>query len=422
MLQSLKKYFVFLVLITCFSALKAQEFNNNNIVFIDNPSAWDSLINLSTKQQKPIFIDAFAPWCMPCKTMHKKVFSKAAVAEYYNKHFINVRINTESDLGKTLVKKYNVQAYPTFLFLNKDGQLMHRASGFLEDTLFLQLGKDALSPLSQSENLASRFTNGDRNPDFLYKYAYMLYKNNNLAYMDIVNAYLQTQNSWDNEASMRIIFDLIDDVQHGAFGYYLNNRKQFLKYYSQEEIEQKTMQAAMYELNEMIFEKEDDFDIDIDVAFVFYKYFPKDKGTQYAEYYKLIFLANQGDWEEFFNKAFYYELKYLSHPQLMKKRAEDYNFRSQQYIDLASMVSKNSLDKKHLKTARRWAKRSASLNPSYQNYHTLASYYYQLNDKKKSKKYLKKAFHRAQKVSMVDREFLAELEVFKRRVWTMGKG
>ena len=389
------------------------------IRFIETPAHWDSIFALAQSENKAVFIDAYANWCMPYKSMNKKVFNKNWLGEYYNQHFINIRIETETPLGKEISKKFAIHAYPTFLFFNKEGQLIHRASGFLNDTLFLDLGKQALNPLLQSENLAIRFEQGDRDPDFLFKYAYILHKNNDLAYMDIVNAYLATQNVWSGEKTLQIIFDLIDDVQHGAFGYYLNHQKLFRKYYTEDEIETKTMQAVIHELNEMIFEKEDEFDIEQDVPFVFYKYFAKDKATPHIDYYKLLFFANQGDWKEFFNTAFYYELKYLSHPNLLKKRQEDYKFRGQKYRDLAAMVSKNSLDKKHLQTARRWTKRSVSLDPSYQNYYALASFYYNLNDKKKAKKYLKKSFHRAQKVSMVDREFLAELEVFKRQVWTM---
>jgi thioredoxin-related protein len=411
-----------LLLLSLFLAISSlPSFAQSELEFSPTPNQWDSLVLLAKQQNRPIFVDAYASWCMPCKSMKKKVFARDNVGNHYNSTFISFRIDTETKLGREIANTYAINAYPTFLYFSPDGKLLHRASGFLQDTLFIQVGKDALNPLKQSENLAQRYQQGDRDPDFLYQYAYLAFKNNNPLYVDIANTYLKTQADWKSERTMRLIFELIDDVQNGAFGYYLTNQAEFEKLYGRDKVERKTLQAAVWELNSQIFEKEDSFDIDKDVPFVFYKYFDREKAHQYTDYYKLLFNANQGEWDVFFSLAKHYERSHLWYKQRGKNRKEDYIRRAEQYLELAQMVSRNSLDKKHFKTTRRWLRRSVYLNPDYQNCYALANHYYNLNQKKQANKYLRKAFKRAKKVSAVDREFMAELEVFRYQVKEMKK-
>lgn len=409
--------FLFLIFALSFSAAQAQD----GISFIDTPESWDSILAVAKQQNKPIFIDTYASWCMPCKSMKKKVFSKDAVGEYYNANFINVRIDTETKLGQQLVNSHAIDAYPTFLFFAPNGALKHRVSGFFEDSLFVQVGKDALDPLKQSENLSHRYEQGERAPDFLYQYAYIAFRNNNSIYPTLADSYLKTQTDWKQERTLRLIFELIDDVNTGAYGFYLTNQPDFEKIFGRDLVEQKTLRAAVHELSLLIFEKEDSFDINKDVPFVFYKYFDRERAHQYADYYQLIFNANQGEWPTFFQLAKHYERQHLWYKQKGRNRKEDYIRRAQQYLELSQMVSRNSLEKSHLKTTRRWLRRSVYLNPDYQNCYALANYYYHLNDKKKANKYLRKAFKRAKKVSTIDREFMAELEVFRYQVREMKK-
>ncbi len=408
------RFFASLLTIAAFCAnLSLWAQTERALIFTPTPSTWDSVLLLAKSSGKPLFIDAHAVWCMPCKSMKKKVFSRQTVADYYNANFINLRIDTETPLGKQLVQKYEVQAFPTFLFFSSEGKLTHRASGYLEDSLFVQVGKDAINPLKQSENLAYRFEQGDRSAEFLYQYAYLAHKNNSPLATSIAGEYLKTQQDWNTEPTLRLIFDIIEDTNNGAYGYYLNNQPAFEKIFGSPAVEQKTLRAAIYELNMLIFEKEDAFSIDQDVPFVFLKYFPREKALQYSAYYQLLFHANQGEWDTFFDQAAKFERAHLWYKKRGKTRHEEYLRRSRQYFELATMVSRNSLEKKHLKTARRWLRRSAYLNPDYQNLYALSAYYYNQADKRRANKYLRKAFKKAKKVSNLDREFMAELEVYR---------
>lgn len=68
-------------------------------------------------EDKLLFVDCFTTWCGPCKRLSKVVFKDSLVADYFNRHFVNLKMDMEKDEGVELRKKYGVHAYPTLLLL-----------------------------------------------------------------------------------------------------------------------------------------------------------------------------------------------------------------------------------------------------------------------------------------------------------------
>ena len=94
------------------------------------------------KENKLVFIDAYTAWCQPCVMMGKNVFTLDKVADFYNEHFINLKIDFGKE--KELAEKYAVRGYPAFLFLNGNGKLVHLAGGYTEADAFIGYGEEAL--------------------------------------------------------------------------------------------------------------------------------------------------------------------------------------------------------------------------------------------------------------------------------------
>lgn len=118
------------------------------INFLDNP-VWSTVLEKAKKEKKIIFLDGYATWCGPCKQMDAVTYKDQAVADYYNANFINVKYDMEKGEGKTLAEKYLVQAYPSLLFIDAEGVMLHKGVGYLEGLAFTDLGKTAKDPNSQ---------------------------------------------------------------------------------------------------------------------------------------------------------------------------------------------------------------------------------------------------------------------------------
>ena len=107
---------------------------------------WETILATAKEQNKLIFVDAYTTWCGPCKMMAKNVFPLKGVGDFYNKNFINAKIDMEKGEGPELAKKYGVRAYPTFLFVNSNGDLVHRGVGYRPEAAFVELGEAAKDP------------------------------------------------------------------------------------------------------------------------------------------------------------------------------------------------------------------------------------------------------------------------------------
>lgn len=118
------------------------------IKFLENP-IWTTVLEQAKKENKIIFLDAYATWCGPCKQMDSEVYTNPAVAEFYNANFINVKYDMEKGEGQMLADRYYVAAYPNLVFINPDGVMLHKGVGFVAADSFIDLAKKAINPEAQ---------------------------------------------------------------------------------------------------------------------------------------------------------------------------------------------------------------------------------------------------------------------------------
>lgn len=142
---------------------------------------WEEIKAKAKAENKYIFIDAFTTWCGPCKQMAKEVFPLKEVGEFYNANFINVKVQIDSTKtdseeirswyqdARLIANEYKIKAYPTYIFLNPNGELIHRAVGSSPASDFIAKGKDALNPERQYYGLKRQYEAGKKDPEFLFK-------------------------------------------------------------------------------------------------------------------------------------------------------------------------------------------------------------------------------------------------------------
>jgi thiol:disulfide interchange protein len=110
-------------------------------------------INFSTKEywqvlalaktaHKKIFVDAYATWCGPCKQLQNTTFKDAKVAAYYNKNFINFKIDVEKGEGINLAQKWKIEGLPTLLFIDEKGKIIADHVGYVDGKGLLEFAKE----------------------------------------------------------------------------------------------------------------------------------------------------------------------------------------------------------------------------------------------------------------------------------------
>ncbi|RZK92826.1 MAG: DUF255 domain-containing protein [Pedobacter sp.] len=142
MLIMIKNFLAACLLLMTFSVNAAE------IKFLENPT-WTSVLEQAKKENKMIFLDAYATWCGPCKQMDAETYTNDAVANFYNANFINVKYDMEKGEGAMLADRYYVSAYPNLVFISPDGVMLHKGVGFVAANEFLTLAKTAKNPETQ---------------------------------------------------------------------------------------------------------------------------------------------------------------------------------------------------------------------------------------------------------------------------------
>ncbi len=125
-----------------FTTLNKKTKSDEGIIF--HSGTWQQALDLAKKENKMIFLDAYASWCGPCKKMKRTTFADKSVADYYNKNFINVAIDMEKGEGPMLAERFSVEAYPTFVFIKPDGKVFGKTMGFHNVSEFLELGQKVM--------------------------------------------------------------------------------------------------------------------------------------------------------------------------------------------------------------------------------------------------------------------------------------
>lgn len=132
--------------------------------------SFDEALVLAAKSGKLLFMDCYTSWCGPCKMLSDKIFPLKEVGDFFNQHFINIKMDMEKGEGKDLAKRYKVRSYPTLLVLDAKGNIVHRLSGARPPKDLLVLMARALSEETAYAPVKAKYEAGDRSPRVVVEY------------------------------------------------------------------------------------------------------------------------------------------------------------------------------------------------------------------------------------------------------------
>jgi thioredoxin:protein disulfide reductase len=97
-----------------------------------------------TKADKPVIIDFYADWCIPCKELDASTFSNSEVIKA-SKEYLALKADMTKSLSlevEALRNKFNIIGVPTVLILNKKGDEVKRITGYIDPEEFYNIIKN----------------------------------------------------------------------------------------------------------------------------------------------------------------------------------------------------------------------------------------------------------------------------------------
>lgn len=163
------KRFILLVMLFATLGVFAQSETNYGIQFYHG--TWKEACEKAKAENKLIFVDFYTQWCGPCLHMAESVFTLSFIGDFYNTNFVNLKIDAENGEGVDLAKRYGVNSYPTYVFVDPaNEEVVHRSKSRQSAEQFLATGKGALKAELRSGYLTDEFAKGRDDREFLIHY------------------------------------------------------------------------------------------------------------------------------------------------------------------------------------------------------------------------------------------------------------
>ena len=236
------KKLVLLFLVIFSASLYAQD---TGIKFSKDSLLSDALAQ-SKKEGKLVFIDCYTTWCGPCKRLAKEIFPQKEVGDFYNSHFINLSFDMEKGEGLKIRAKYAVKAYPTLLFLNAEGEMVHIGIGSMPANEFIELGKTALDDTRNVLSISTKMKTGDKSIQTLMLY---LKANHYAADADaLIAEYFKTATDEEklSQDAWQLFKEYITDIDNDQFQYFLKHRPAYEQKFGKVEVDNKIIYGFGY--------------------------------------------------------------------------------------------------------------------------------------------------------------------------------
>ena len=341
--------------------------------------SWDEALAAAKKERRLIFVDAYTVWCGPCKMMSRNTFTDEQVGEFFNQNFINYKFDMEKGEGPTFASRYQVNAYPTLLFIDYRGEVIHRVMGYQPPQRFLEEGKKATDPAKNQALLALQMEAGEASPEDMYAYAINL-KRAGEDYSKVATQYFasQSEKALLSPENWKAIQELSTDLAGVEMQYLLKNNKKFGKKYGEKAVREKILQVCKKQTILAALRRDPaPYQQAVKVA---QKYL-KDDGLT-ANRLKLTYAEATKDWTDYAYRAIFF----FDHYRITD--AVELNQAARNFYEQVAEPEK-------LESALSWCRQAVAIDNSATNNETYARLLYKLNRRQEAIKYANRAVQAA---------------------------
>lgn len=377
------------IILYLFLAISAFSFSQNRQINFEHGNL-ASVLEKAKKENKLIFVDAYTSWCGPCKWMSNNIFTNDSVADYFNATFVNYKLDMEKGEGPAFAKKYEVNCYPNLVFINANGELVHRGAGGMQAQNFISFAKNSLDPETNFLAQKAAYESGALNENTIFDYVHLL-AYSCLDPTERVSTYIHSVKEEDllKRANWYLLRDYLTDINSREVQYFLKNTSAFEAKFGKDTVGNKVVQLGNFYFMRFAgptFDKES-FE-KAKQEFIAMKWPQSDK----------ILFDTELRLAKSFDKPKYYAMATESFLKYNSTNAGALN-------SVAWDFYENVSDKNQLKAAAKMAEQACAMYSNYEFLDTYAAVLYKSGSNKEAEKIALKAIEKAKEKKMAPEEY-----------------
>lgn len=171
---------------------------------------WEQAAKKAKAENKLVFIHLEGNKCQQCNEVASQGFNSGVLREKFAVNFISLRVNVETEAGKKLTEKFGIKGSLVSLFVDPQGNILHRYEGSTSaGFIYAEQADIALSRRGgkQLDQFIKEYEGGQRSLPFLKEYI-VKRKQSSLSVEDFLDEYvtLLPADSLKNYNTIRYIY------------------------------------------------------------------------------------------------------------------------------------------------------------------------------------------------------------------------
>lgn len=209
----------------------------------DNALGFISDIKVAKKsaetEDKLIFVHVYTSWEQTCKQEEKELFSDPEIVNYFTRQFISVDLDANKQ-WRDVAKLNDQLSYPSYLYLNAKGKLIHSIEGCADKQRLLRSAKVALkNPKKRSSKFRNDYSKYSKDPRYLRDYILFCDETEDYELADkLCDQYAKQIAKIDSLEWMDFVMRFVHEEKSKFFDLLKKNRSVFNATYGKPEIDQ----------------------------------------------------------------------------------------------------------------------------------------------------------------------------------------
>ena len=219
----------------------------------------EDALKLARKAKKPIFVNCFEDWAVPCHLGNHYFFSNEELCKWMDENFVCLWLNTRAPENRPFRAKYNVNAMSCYIVLDRFGDVIQMYRGFSNlptdstkmPEAFMNNMKLALSEETSLQGTAKKYNAGDHSKEMTYKYLMAVEMAGEDSLLNVLRpAYFEmlTAEDYPLEKNWIVVRHFARNANSPVFKHILENRETYDKNIGKEKIDDVLAGVYMGEL------------------------------------------------------------------------------------------------------------------------------------------------------------------------------